>query len=300
MLASLSNSTLKQYNTTYSKWWRFCKGNSGVMFHPNTDTFLSFLKIEFSNGARYSTLNTHRSALNLICHTDNSEIIERFMKGVFKLRPHFPKYEDTWDPEPVLKYISTLKISDNITLENLTLKMILLLALCSAHRVQTFSKIRISNVLICEEGIDIKFSDLLKTSGPRKPQPHLKFPFFRENSDLCLASVIIYYINSTKSIRGNEDFLILTIKKPHRPATTQTLSRWIKKGLSNSGIDVKKFKAHSTRSAASSAALRVGTSTDTIRKAAGWSHKSQTFNKFYNKPLCSNDFFANYIKKLSP
>ncbi|VEN62537.1 unnamed protein product [Callosobruchus maculatus] len=297
MTASLSKNTLKQYNSTFSKWWGFCRGEIETILQPNAQKILAFLKTEFDKGAQYSTLNTHRSALNLICDGGNSEIVVRFMKGIFKLRPQFPKYQETWDPQPVLAYLSSLYPLDKLNLELSTIRMVLLLALCSAQRAQTFSKIRLSNIKISEVGIEIRFSEILKTSGPNKPQPVLRFHFFKENPEHCICSTLMHYIEKTKVFRGNEDFLILTIKKPHKPATSQTISRWIKKGLRNAGIDPK-FKGHSTRHSSSSAALRAGTSIESIRKAAGWSEKSETFNRFYNKPLSTEElYFADYIKK---
>lgn len=300
MLASLSQNTLKQYNVTFKKWWCFCESNVEQVLNPTTEKIMCFLNEEYKKGGQYASLNTHRSALNLISDAGKSELVERFMRGVFKLRPQFPKYEETWDPEPVLKYVGSIYPLENRPLEEVTLKMVLLLALCTAHRVQTFSKIKISNIKIYKEGIEIGFPDIvLKTSGPKKAQPKFMFPFFHENPQYCISLTITKYLDITKKLRGTEDTLILTTKKPHKPATSQTISRWIKKGLHNSGID-EKFKGHSTRHAASSAALRAGVSIENIRKAASWSEKSKTFNTFYNRPLRAHDFFSNYIKKLLP
>ncbi|VEN52736.1 unnamed protein product, partial [Callosobruchus maculatus] len=75
--------------------------------------------------------------------------------------------------------------------------------------------------------------------------------------------------------------------KPFRQATKQTLSRWVKETLRLSGVDTSIFKAHSTRHAASSAALRLGVSIDTILQTAGWSEKSSVFANFYNRPLAN-------------
>ncbi|VEN46689.1 unnamed protein product [Callosobruchus maculatus] len=297
MVAAQSQNTLKQYNSTYSKWWDFCKGNIETILQPGVNEVLSFLKQQFDRGLQHSTLNVHRSALNLICDAGKSELVDRFMKGVFKLRPNFPRYEEIWDPDSVLKYIISLHPLNKLSLEDLTVRLVVLIALCSAQRVQTLSKIKISNIKVHSEGIEIIFTDILKTSGPKKPQPVMKFPFFKDSPELCVASNIIEYIDRTKLIRGTEDLLILTIKKPHHPATSQTIRRWIRRGLDRGDIDIK-YKAHSTRHAATSAAFRAGTSIECIRQAAAWSEKTQTFNKFYNKPLRSEEFFVNYIKRV--
>lgn len=79
--------------------------------------------------------------------------------------------------------------------------------------------------------------------------------------------------------------LILTIRKPIRAATSQTISRWIKLGLKEGGIDTDIYSSYSTRHAATSAAYRAGVNIDIVRKAAGWTEKSEVFSKFYNKPL---------------
>ena len=67
-----------------------------------------------------------------------------------------------------------------------------------------------------------------------------------------------------------ENFL-LSQKKPHKPIGTQTLALWIKRCLDESGVDIKKFQAHSTRHASTSTAKRAGVNIDCIRNAAGWS-----------------------------
>ncbi|VEN56293.1 unnamed protein product, partial [Callosobruchus maculatus] len=92
--------------------------------------------------------------------------------------------------------------------------------------------------------------------------------------------------NTTRPKRSREDsYLLITYKKPYHVASSQTLSRWIKKALQNSGIDISKFKGHSTRHAAVSAANRQGVSIETIRNAAGWTGKSDMFARFYNRPV---------------
>lgn len=67
--------------------------------------------------------------------------LARFFKGVAVLRHQAPKYSTTWDPEPVLVYVATLHPNEDISLEQLTKKLVSLLALIAAQRVQTLRKI---------------------------------------------------------------------------------------------------------------------------------------------------------------
>lgn len=68
-----------------------------------------------------------------------------------------------------------------------------------------------------------------------------------------------------------------------------------KKVLENSGIDVTKFKGYSTRHSAVSAASRQGVNIETIRSAAGWTARSNTFSKFYDRPILDKCVFAKSI-----
>lgn len=115
--ASLSKNTEKQYNTTLKKWWNFCNGDLERVFESDTKQLSEFLTREYNNGAKYATLNAHRSALNLILNLDNnqSKLISRILKGAFRSRPSLPRYQETWDPQPVL-----LKLAQWQPLESLT------------------------------------------------------------------------------------------------------------------------------------------------------------------------------------
>ena len=65
--------------------------------------------------------------------------------------------------------------------------------------------------------------------------------------------------------------------------------------LFNSGIDIDKFKAHSYRSAAVSAAFSRGCSLDLILKTADWS-SAKNFKKFYLREVESRDVnFSNAV-----
>ena len=78
--------------------------------------------------------------------------------------------------------------------------------------------------------------------------------------------------------------LFLSVNNPHKPVSSATLSHWVKNCLLEAGIDNKVFRAHSTRGAATSAALRTGTSIPEIVRLADWT-KESTFKKFYYRPV---------------
>jgi arginine repressor len=77
--------------------------------------------------------------------------------------------------------------------------------------------------------------------------------------------------------------LFLALKRPHKPITSATVSRWLKEVIRLAGVKEEIFKGHSVRGASTSAAKRAGLSIDTIMSMADWTN-SATFNKFYYKP----------------
>lgn len=263
------------------------------------DRVIKFLDEKHQQGKSFSTLNSYQSALVLVFHFADTDkkFLKRYLKGIYNINPSKPRYKETWDPAPVLTYLSKLHPLSELSMENLIIKLATLLALITAHRVQ----IRLTYIKKLEDRIEIKIPDKIKTSGRGSFQPLLVIPYFTEKPMLCLASTIEYYIQVTADSRSKDmDQLILTHKKPIHPASTQRISKWIKAALSLAGIDTVLFTGHSTRHASTSAAFRAGVSVEQIRRAAGWTEKSDVFNIFYNKPLTKSPtgFAKGILEKL--
>ncbi|CAK1595681.1 unnamed protein product [Parnassius mnemosyne] len=287
MLNSLSGNTMKQYDSTLRLWWEYCRTLDIDPYQASVPFILKFLSERFDAGASYGTLNAARSALSLLIgpKVGCDDRLKRFFKGVFRLKPPKPKYNVTWDPGLVLDYLALQYPNESIDIELLTKKLVTILALTTGHRVQTLSHIKLQNIKINSSGVQIKIPDLIKTSNKNILQPILHLKIYTCKLEICPVNTLKSYIRRTEQFRHNTEQLLLTIKKPYRAASSQTLSRWIKSTLSKAGIDMSIFTAHSTRHAATSAANRAGLSMDLIRKTAGWSKNSETFARFYNRPL---------------
>lgn len=299
-MSSITENTLKQYNTGLRLWWKFCTSEELDPFLVSVSNVLTFLTQLFNKGSSYNSLCSYRAAIAQIAGPDLSQDfrMQKFFKGIYMLRPSKPKYENTWDPSIVLNYLK-LKNNTDITLEVLTHKLVTLMALASGQRLQTLSLIDIRNIYRKCEEINIKVVARIKTSGRNKPQPFLRLPFFKEDTNLCVASTLLEYLRRTETIRGSNTSLFITVKKPHKKASSQTLGRWIKNVLIKSGIDTRDFTPYTTRHASTSAAARKGLNFDTIRRAAGWSKNSQMFATVYNRPLINNEkTFAETILSL--
>lgn len=76
-------------------------------------------------------------------------------------------------------------------------KLLLLMALATAHRVQTFSLINIENIEFLQSSVEINIPELIKTSAPEKYQPLLILPFLEEKPELCVRNTVEYYLQFT-------------------------------------------------------------------------------------------------------
>lgn len=218
----------------------------------------------------------------------------RFFKGVFKMRPTAPKYSNIWSVDDVLKLLENWFPLETLNLQKLTLKLVMLLALGTAFRVQSLTLIKLKNIKKISGGVEIRISDLTKTSRAGAAQPYAFFPFFKDKTQLCIAKTLLNYIGNTEQIKGNTQELFISWKQPHKKVGAQTISRWIKLVLKTAGIKGN-FTAHSTRHASTSKALNKGLDISTIKKAANWSENSKVFNIFYNKPIKAQENFAESV-----
>lgn len=167
MLASLSDSTIKQYSRPLRSWWIFCQQQRIPPFCPSVTQALEFLAMSLENVASYSSLNTMRSALSLISQNEigSHPAIRRFCKGVAALRPPRPRYDYVWDPAPVIaRSISSIFPHDLYALDVITKKLVLLLALATGHRAQSLVAIRLSQISLLDKLI-IRIPDRIKNVG---------------------------------------------------------------------------------------------------------------------------------------
>ena len=65
-IASVTQSTLRQYECPLRKWNDFCVSKMADPFNINITIIQDFLTQVFKAGASYGTINTYRSALPLI------------------------------------------------------------------------------------------------------------------------------------------------------------------------------------------------------------------------------------------
>ena len=136
----------------YTKWIAFCTEHDVDIFTPTFAEALDFLASLFQNKASYSTINTVRSALSSFLLFGKEmpfgelPIVRRFMKGVYELRPTFPKHKEIWDVKILFYYFHHQDCAAALTLNDLTLKVTILLLLLSGQRCQTIQYLSINQM----------------------------------------------------------------------------------------------------------------------------------------------------------
>ena len=90
-------------------------------------------------------------------------------------------------------------------------------------------------------------------------------------------------------MRGEHSQLFLSDARPFSLVLRDSISRWFKTVMQQAGIDITKFKPHSTRAASTSGAKRNAVPLENILTTAGWKSDC-VFAKYYNKPLESKSF----------
>ena len=70
--------------------------------------------------------------------------LKRFMKGIFEIKPSLPRYNCTWCTEKVLKFLKSLSPLTDLSLLQLSRKLVTLLVSSTGQRAQTLHMLDIT------------------------------------------------------------------------------------------------------------------------------------------------------------
>ena len=85
------------------------------------------------------------------------------------MRPQFPRYMVTWDVGKVLNFLATWHPPEELSMKQLTLKTVSLIALTASDRAQTIHAINIDHMHIGPKGLECHIPTILKHSRRGKP-----------------------------------------------------------------------------------------------------------------------------------
>lgn len=306
IISSWRKGTTSQYQTHLKKWIKFCQEKRCDVISPNLSHALDFLSMLHEQGLSYSSINTARSMLSSILQLDTTgsvpfgelPIVKKFMKGTFELRPSMPRYTSTWDLGLVLNWFRKGVPVASLSLKELTLKLTFLLLLLSGQRCQTVSLFSVDKMDLSDTSCIFAVTDKVKQTREGYHIAPVEYLAYPEDERLCVIKYLKEYVQRTKEIRNNCQQLLICHARPHGPASKDSIARWCKTVLSSAGVDTSKFKAHSTRSAATSFLANNKVNIKDIMTSVGWSSEA-TFQRFYHKSTVTKFNFSSSILALA-
>ncbi len=302
-------STRKTYNHRLSGYYKWCGDNQVDPLRASLKDVGDFLVSVFDSGASSRTVRSFRTAVGVIhlgfgggINVSNSPAIHDLIKGMLHKRPPSRSLVPAWDLPRTLRLLaeSPYEPLHQASLSDTAKKTAFLIAAASGRRVSDIHALSVAKEHLSFSG---NAARLLPRSGYLAKNQSVNFtpspiilPDLRkatgstDDAPWCPVRALKFYLDKTAQYRGVHDQLFLTTQKPIKPASKQTIARWIvdiiREGISraeNRAIG-SKVGAHDLRSQASAWASYRGASIQEIMDAMGWS-SSSTFQQVYLKDV---------------
>ena len=140
LLSSWRQKSSQSYNSLCKKWIGWCIERQANPVSGPIEDVVNFLAHLFHEAYQYQSLNAYRSAIASM-HTPvdglsigQYPLVSRLLKGAFQTRPPLPRYQGIWDVSIVLHHIGSHCLDHSLTLKQLSLRTVMLLALTRSSR----------------------------------------------------------------------------------------------------------------------------------------------------------------------
>ena len=139
-----------------------------------------------------------------------------------------PKYNNIWSVNTVLDHLSLFWPLHEINLKELTLKLVMLIALTTGQRCQNLTLLDTSEHYMHENDTCFNFSltEHLKQDKPGKVFGNVrlyKYPV----RELCVYETLDYYLRATEKLR-NSSKLLVSYTKPYKAVTLGAGSKLVR------------------------------------------------------------------------
>ncbi|XP_034265069.1 collagen alpha-1(III) chain-like [Pantherophis guttatus] len=291
-------STTRIYDSTWRSFVSWCNHRSIVPTSASTVQVLVFLQDGFEAGLAPNTLRRQVSALSTIlcCGSRHSlssrSLIRLFLRGASNLRPGSIHRYPSWDLPLVLDALTKAPFEPlrSVGLRFLSYKVAFLLAITSARRISELAalSIRADLCVFHPDRVVLRLDPtfLPKVNSPYHRAQELVLPNFcprpslpleRAWHSLDVRRALRIYIHRTSDFRRSESLLVsFQPSSMGQKVSSITVGRWIRATIATAygsqALPVPpRITAHSTRSAATSAAWATQASLEEICRAAAWS-----------------------------
>ena len=218
--------TRKQYCTYITAWLKYCSDCNISQVNPKLQQVLDFLTLQ-SKRVGYSAVATARSALSSFIKVDGVKVgdhplVSRFMTGLFNQKQALPRHSETWDPQIVLNHLKTFPAIDDMSLKQLTLKLVMVMALLSAQRVQTLQSLSLEEMSTLTWKVCLSHLFCFETNNCQKGQNRhllpITFHSYPLDKRLCIVELLSAYVKRTAPLKKETKQLLICHAEPHGPA----------------------------------------------------------------------------------
>ena len=196
IMASWRDGTKEQYSTYITKGQKFCNLRQISHIQPSVVSVLDFLTLLYQQGLTiYGAINTAWSALSSYITLENGTcvgkhpLVSRLMKGIFQEKLPRPKYTEIWDVSIVLSYLQSFSPMDKLSLNELTLKLLVLILLVSGQRGQTVHLLSNDHMVSVNNYYTFQMVDHVKRSRPGIKNPLVELRAFKDET-LCVVTTL--------------------------------------------------------------------------------------------------------------
>ena len=297
--------TRKTYNVRIRKYRGWCRDNQVSPYTAPLGAVADFLTWVFKQGASCRSVRACRTAVAAIHHgfaggmsVSRFPVLNDLVKAIFNKRPPSSSLVPSWDLPRALRILAEppFEPMDQCSMMDLSRKTAFLVAAASGRRVSDIGALSVAenHLTVRSDGVHLlpRAGYLAKNQTQSFTPKHIVLPDHRkaagspDDGPWCPVRALKFYLRRTASYRGKVDHLFITAQKPFKPASRQTISRWIVSIIKDSldselgQLEGSHVRAHDLRSQTASGALYKGASLKEIMEAQGWS-TSTTFQTVY-------------------
>lgn len=199
--------------------------------------------------------------------------------------------QEVYSLKPILDLVASWGKTNDLALESLQQKIVLLLAIATMWRPRSdLGTLQTRDIQFSLQN-NVPTAVTLMVREPKERHPKKSFLGIIGEQEMCPVWTLWTFLNNSKTKRTHlsEDhtlFLAYVDNPTKQPSSVRpvTIVNWVKSHMERAGIDTTKFKAHSIRAAASTQAVQAGVPIQTVKLHAGWSLRTSTFEEVYLKP----------------
>ena len=161
----------KAYHTYIKRWTFFLCWTGWRSFSTKCGFFAWLSYFPVWKWEKYSWLQLTRIVVGTLFigreSVGSHPLVSPFLQGVFHRHPSLPKNAVTWDVDMVLQFLKKYVAAKFWSLQQLTLKVTVLLPAISGQRVQVVWLLGTWNIIVSNKEVCCVIGDLLKTTTPK-------------------------------------------------------------------------------------------------------------------------------------